>query len=45
MYSSKAIDDSYKKGFLGKNIFGQNFSYDIYIHYGSGAYVCGEETK
>ena len=40
----RAIDDSYKKGFLGKNIFGQNFSYDIYIHYGSGAYVCGEET-
>ncbi len=40
----KAIDDCYKKGFLGKNIFGQNFSYDIYIHYGSGAYVCGEET-
>ena len=40
----KAIDDCYKKGFLGKNIFGQNFGYDIYIHYGSGAYVCGEET-
>ena len=29
---------------LGKNIFGLDFNYDIYIHYGSGAYVCGEET-
>ena len=40
----KAIDDSYARGFLGKKIFGLDFNYDIYIHYGSGAYVCGEET-
>ena len=40
----KAIDDAYSKGFLGKNILGLKINYDIFIHYGSGAYVCGEET-
>ena len=39
-----AIDDAYSKGFLGKNIFGLKINFDIFIHYGSGAYVCGEET-
>ena len=38
----KAIDDSYKKGFLGKAVFGQNFSY-LYSLWVC-AYVCGEET-
>jgi len=40
----KAIDDAYSKGFIGKNILGSNFSTDIYIHRGAGAYICGEET-
>ena len=39
-----AIDDAYSNGFLGKNILGLKINFDIYIHYGSGAYVCGEET-
>ena len=39
----KAIEDCYSRGFLEK-IFGQNINFDIYLHYGSGAYVCGEET-
>ena len=39
-----AIDDAYSKGFLGRNILGLKINFDIYIHYGSGAYVCGEET-
>ena len=39
-----AIDEAYKKGFLGKNILGLNIDFDIFIHLGSGAYVCGEET-
>ncbi len=39
-----AIDEAYAKGFLGKNIFGSNFSLDIYVHRGFGAYICGEET-
>ncbi len=40
----KAIDDAYKKGFLGKNILGTDFSFDMVIERGAGAYICGEET-
>jgi NADH-quinone oxidoreductase subunit F len=40
----KAIDDAYKKGYIGKNILGTKFSTDIYIHRGAGAYICGEES-
>jgi NADH:ubiquinone oxidoreductase subunit F (NADH-binding) len=31
-------------GFLGETIFGSDFSFDIHIHAGAGAYICGEET-
>ncbi|HRT67774.1 MAG TPA: NADH-quinone oxidoreductase subunit F, partial [Bacteroidota bacterium] len=44
----KAIDDAYERGFVGskmKETFGMDFSFDIYIHKGAGAYVCGEETS
>ena len=40
----KAIDEAYEKGFLGKNILNSGFDFDLYIHLGAGAYVCGEET-
>ncbi len=40
----KAIDEAYAAGYLGKNIFNGDFSLEIYIHRGAGAYVCGEET-
>jgi NADH:ubiquinone oxidoreductase subunit F (NADH-binding) len=40
-----AIDQARKKGFLGKNIFGSSFDFDILIKEGGGAYVCGEETS
>ena len=40
----KAIDEAYEKGFLGKNILGTGINYDVYIHRGAGAYICGEET-
>ena len=40
----KAIDDAYKKKYIGKNILGSKFSTDIYIHRGAGAYICGEES-
>ena len=40
----KAIQDARAKGFLGENIFGTGFSYDIMIKAGAGAFVCGEET-
>ncbi|MGL4307356.1 NADH-ubiquinone oxidoreductase-F iron-sulfur binding region domain-containing protein [Cetobacterium sp. SF1] len=40
----KAISDCKKRGYLGKNIFGTKFNFDIEIKYGAGAFVCGEET-
>ena len=40
-----AIEQSRKKGYLGKNIFGKKgFDFDIYVKEGAGAFVCGEET-
>ena len=40
-----AIEQSRKKGYLGKNIFGkEGFDFDIYVKEGAGAFVCGEET-
>jgi NADH-quinone oxidoreductase subunit F len=39
-----AIDEAYAKGFLGKNIAGSSHSFDITVHRGAGAYICGEET-
>ncbi|QXM06552.1 NADH-quinone oxidoreductase subunit NuoF [Crassaminicella indica] len=40
----KAIEQAREKGFLGKNIFGCSFDFDIRIKAGAGAFVCGEET-
>lgn len=40
----KAIGQCYSRGYLGKNIFGSSFSFDIKIKEGAGAFVCGEET-
>jgi len=40
----KAIADARAHGLLGKNILGSNFSFDIEIRLGAGAFVCGEET-
>ena len=40
----EAIDEAYKKNFLGKNSCDTGWNLDIYIHYGAGAYICGEET-
>ena len=40
----KAIDQAYKAGYLGKNILGTGFDYDLYIHLGAGSYECGEES-
>jgi len=39
-----AIEESTKKGFLGKNIFDSEFSFNLHIKEGAGAFVCGEET-
>jgi NADH-quinone oxidoreductase subunit F len=40
----KAIEEAYANGFLGKNILGTDYSLDLYVHPGAGAYICGEET-
>jgi NADH-quinone oxidoreductase subunit F len=40
----KAVDDAYKKGYLGKNIFGTAVQVELTVHRGAGAYICGEET-
>lgn len=39
-----ALQQSREKGFLGKNIFGSGFDFDIELRLGAGAFVCGEET-
>jgi len=39
-----AVDEAYAAGYLGDKIFGSDFSINIYMHRGAGAYVCGEET-
>jgi len=41
---TRAIDDARTKGFLGHNILGSGFDFDIVVHRGAGAYICGEET-
>ncbi len=40
----KAIDEANERGILGDNIFGSDFSFNLEIKYGAGAFVCGEET-
>jgi NADH-quinone oxidoreductase subunit F len=40
----KALDEARAKGYLGKNILGSGFDFDITVHRGAGAYICGEET-
>jgi NADH-quinone oxidoreductase subunit F len=39
-----AIDEAYAKGYLGKNILGAGFDFDLYVHMGAGSYECGEES-
>ncbi len=41
---SRAVDEAYAAGLLGKNILGSDFSLDIIVHRGAGAYICGEES-
>jgi NADH-quinone oxidoreductase subunit F len=42
--TQRAIDECYAAGLLGRRILDTNYSLDIYIHRGAGAYICGEET-
>ncbi|GBR00416.1 NADH-quinone oxidoreductase subunit NuoF [Acetobacter oeni] len=40
----QAIEDARHNGWLGENILGAGFSFDIHMHAGAGRYICGEET-
>lgn len=39
-----AIDEAYAAGYLGENILGKGFGFDLYVHMGAGSYECGEES-
>jgi NADH-quinone oxidoreductase subunit F len=39
-----AIDEAYEAGLLGKNAAKSGWDFDLYLHRGAGAYICGEET-
>ena len=40
----KAIEEARAKGFLGDDACGSGYSFDVHVHRGAGAYICGEET-
>ncbi|HMM71472.1 MAG TPA: NADH-quinone oxidoreductase subunit NuoF [Rhodocyclaceae bacterium] len=40
----QALDEARVAGYLGKNILGSDFSFELFAHHGYGAYICGEET-
>ena len=44
MVMDEAIHEAYAAGFLGKNACDSGYDFDIYLHRGAGAYICGEET-
>ena len=39
-----AIDEAYDAGLIGKNACKSGYDFDVYVHRGGGAYICGEET-
>ena len=41
---NRALDEARAKGFLGKNILGSGYDFELYVHTGAGRYICGEET-
>jgi len=40
----RAIAEAYADGLIGKNAAGSGYNFDVYLHRGAGAYICGEET-
>ena len=40
----RAVDEAYAKGLIGKNACGSGYDFDVVVHSGAGAYICGEET-
>jgi NADH-quinone oxidoreductase subunit F len=41
---NRALDETRKQGYLGKNVLGSGHDLEIHVHRGAGAYICGEET-
>ncbi|WP_431305427.1 NADH-quinone oxidoreductase subunit NuoF [Sediminicoccus sp. BL-A-41-H5] len=39
-----AIDEAYDAGLIGRNACGSGYDFDVFVHRGAGAYICGEET-
>ena len=39
-----AVAEAYEKGYLGESILGSDHSFELVVHRGEGAYICGEET-
>jgi NADH-quinone oxidoreductase subunit F len=39
-----AVQEAYDAGLLGRNAAGSGYDYDVFVHRGAGAYICGEET-
>jgi hypothetical protein len=39
-----AIDEAYEAGLIGGNACGSGYAFDVFLHRGAGAYICGEET-
>ena len=39
-----AIDEAYDAGLIGKDACSSGWRFDLYLHRGAGAYICGEET-
>ena len=39
-----AVAQAYARGFIGKNACGSGYDFDVFVHRGAGAYICGEET-
>jgi NADH-quinone oxidoreductase subunit F len=40
----EALEEARAAGYVGRNILGSDFSFELYNHHGFGAYICGEET-
>jgi NADH-quinone oxidoreductase subunit F len=44
MHLQAAIDEAYDAGLVGRNASGSGYDFDVYLHRGAGAYICGEES-
>ena len=44
MRLQEAVDEAYAAGLIGENACGTGWDFDLYLHHGAGAYICGEET-